>query len=73
MVFSNTSTQKLYIHICIYIYIYLPKTKKFGCVGGRPDFSFLFKSCEILEVRGDLSINVENKKSSRVDRQVGRK
>ena len=36
---------------------------------GRPDFSFLFKSCEILEVRGDLSINVENKKSSRVDRQ----
>ena len=40
---------------------------------GRPDFSFLFKSCEILEVRGDLSISVENKKSSRVDRQVGRK
>ena len=37
---------------------------------GRPDFSFLFKSCEILEVRGDLSINVENKKSSRVDRQA---
>ena len=28
---------------------------------------------EILEVRGDLSINVENKKSSRVYRQVGRK
>ena len=40
---------------------------------GRPDFSFPFKSCEILEVRGDLSINVENKKSLRVDRQVGRK
>ena len=39
---------------------------------GRPDFSFLFKSCEILEVRGDLSINVENKKSSRVDRQAYR-
>ena len=39
----------------------------------KPDFSFLFKSFEILEVRGDLSINVENKKSSRVDRQVGRK
>ena len=37
---------------------------------GRPNFSFLFKSCEILEVRGDLSINVENKKSLRVDRQV---
>ena len=52
------------------MYIYLPRTKKFGCVGrGRPDFSFLFKSCEILEVRGDLSINVENKKGSRVDRQ----
>ena len=33
---------------------------------GRPDFSFLFKSCEILEVRGDLSINVENKNSLRV-------
>ena len=65
MVFSNTSTQKLYI------YIYLPKTKKFGCVcRGRTDFSFLFKSCEILEVRGDLSISVENKKSSRVDRQA---
>ena len=40
---------------------------------GRPNFSFLFKSCEILEVRGDLSINVEDKKSLRVDRQVGRK
>ena len=37
---------------------------------GRPDFSFLFKSCEILEVRGDLSINVEDKKSLRVDRQA---
>ena len=37
---------------------------------GRPNFSFLFKSCEILEVRGDLSINVENKKSLRVDRQA---
>ena len=28
---------------------------------------------EKLEVRGDLSINVEDKKSLRVDRQVGRK
>ena len=37
---------------------------------GRPNFSFLFKSCEILEVRGDLSINVEDKKSLRVDRQA---
>ena len=40
---------------------------------GRGDLTFLFKNCEILEVRGDLSINVENKKSLRVDRQVGRK
>ena len=37
---------------------------------GRPNFSFLFKSCEILEVKGDLSINVEDKKSLRVDRQA---
>ena len=38
---------------------------------GRHDFSFLFKSCEILEVIGDLSIiNVENKKSLRVDHQA---
>ena len=39
---------------------------------GRPNFSFLFKNCEILEVRGDLFINVEDKKSLRVDRQVDR-
>ena len=37
---------------------------------GRPNFSFLFKSCEMLEVRGDLSINVEDKKSLRGDRQA---
>ena len=37
---------------------------------GRPNFSFLFKSCEILEVRGDLFINVEDQKSLRVDRQA---
>ena len=38
---------------------------------GRSDFSLLFKSCEILEVRGDLSIiNVENKKSLRADHQA---
>ena len=55
-----------------YIYIY-QKPKNSVVWEGRPNFSFLFKSCEILEVRGDLSINVENKKSSRVDRQVGRK
>ena len=28
------------------------------------------EGCEILEVRGDLSISVENKKSPRVDRQA---
>ena len=55
----------------MYIYIYLPKTKKFGCVGRGDLTSFFFsKVCEILEVRGDLSISVENKKSSRVDRQA---
>ena len=37
---------------------------------GRPNLYFLFKSCEILEVRGDLSIIVEDKKSLRVDRQA---
>ena len=68
MVFSNTSTQKLYLHI--YIFIFTKNQKVWLCGEGRPDFSFLFKSCEILEVRGDLSINVENKKSSRVDRQA---
>ena len=56
------------VELPTYIYIYyLPKTKQFGCVGGE---TFLFKSCEILEVRGDLFINVEDKKSLRVDRQA---
>ena len=67
--FSQTLRHKNYIYMYICIYIYLPKTKKFVVWEGRPDFSFLFKSCEILEVRGDLSINVEDKKSLRVDRQ----
>ena len=31
---------------------------------------YSIKSCEILEVRGDLSINVEDKKSLRVDCQA---
>ena len=56
--------------IYIIFILYLPKTKKFGCVGRGDLTSLLFKSCEILEVRGDLSITVENKKSSRVDRQA---
>ena len=40
----------------------LPKTKKFDCLG-RGDLTSLFKSCEIdVEVRGDLSSKVGNKK-----------
>ena len=31
---------------------------------------YIYARCELLEVRGDLSISVENKKSSRVDRQA---
>ena len=46
------------------------KPKNSAVWEGRPNFSLLFKSCEILEVRGDLSINVEDKKSLRVDRQA---
>ena len=52
-----------------HIYNIYQKPKSLVVWEGRPDFSFLFKSCEILEVRGDLSINVEDKKSLRVDRQ----
>ena len=46
------------------MYIYLPKTKKFGCVG-RGDLTSLFfsKVAKWIEVRGDLCSNVENKKS----------
>ena len=51
------------------IYIY-QKPKNSVVWEGRPNFSFLFKSCEILEVRGDLSINAEDKKSLRGDRQA---
>ena len=54
----------------IEVYIYYQKPKNSVVWEGRPNFSFLFKSCEILEVRGDLSINVEDKKSLRVDRQA---
>ena len=61
---SNTYNQKGEIY---------QKPKNSVVWEGRPNFSFLFKSCEILEVRGDLSINVEDKKSLRVDRQVVRK
>ena len=60
---------EIFIAYIVFIYIY-QKPKSLVVWEGRPDFSFLFKSCEILEVRGDLSINVENKKSSRVDRQA---
>ena len=37
----------------IYIHIYLPKTKKFGCVD-RGDLTLLFKSCEIDKSQGKL-------------------
>ena len=45
-------------------YIYLPKTKKFGCVG-RGDLTLLFfsKVVKYIKVRGDLSTNVEDNKS----------
>ena len=44
--------------------LYLPKIKKFGCVG-RGDLTSLFfsKFAKWIEVRGDLCSNVENKKS----------
>ena len=42
-----------------YIYIY-QKPKNSVVWEGRPNFSFLFKSCEIFEIRGDLSSRVEN-------------
>ena len=34
-------------------YIYIPKTKKFDCMG-RGDLTFLFKSCEIDRSQGRL-------------------
>ena len=45
--------QPCYVTVASHIYIYLPKTKKFGCVG------------IYIYIRGDLSISVENKKSLR--------
>ena len=44
--------------------MYLPKTKNFDCVG-RGDLTSLFflKVAKYIEVRGDLSSNVENRKS----------
>ena len=48
----------------IYIYVYLPKTKNFDCVD-RADLTFLFfsKVAKYIEIRGDLSSDVKNKKS----------
>ena len=57
------------VNVIRYLYIY-QKPKNSVVWEGKPNFSFLFKSCEILEVRGDLSINVEDEKSLRVDRQA---
>ena len=47
---------------CKFIY-QKPKSSVVWVGAWRPDFSFLFKSCEIFEVKGDLSINVENMKT----------
>ena len=52
-------------HIYFYthsVYNIYQKLKSLVVWEGRPDFSFLFKSCEI-DRRGDLSSNVGNKKS----------
>ena len=63
-------TSCIHCMLCIHC-MYITKNQKVRLYGsGRPDFSFLFKSCEILEVKGDLSINVKNKKNLRVDRQA---
>ena len=37
----------------VYCIMYLPKTKKFGCVS-RGDLTSLFKSCEIERSKGRL-------------------
>ena len=48
----------------LYDISYLPKSKNFDCVG-RGDLTSLFfsKVAKWIEVRGDLSSNLENKKS----------
>ena len=43
----------LIYHIILIVLIYLPKTKKFGCVG-MGDLTSLFKSCEIDRSQGRL-------------------
>ena len=45
-----------YNSVCCILYsVYLPKTKNFDCVDrGKPDFPFLFKSCEIDRSQGRL-------------------
>ena len=55
----------------MYIYYIFTKNQKARLHGqGRSDLPPPPKSREILEVRGDPSINAENKKSLRVDRQA---
>ena len=45
----------IYIHTCIYhMYIIYQKPKSLVVWEGRPDFSFLFKSCEIDKSQGRL-------------------
>ena len=62
--------EETYVKLAFLCNIIYQKPKNSLVWEGRPNFSFLFKSCEILEVRGDLSINVEDKKSLRVDHQA---
>ena len=50
---NHASYIEVYIYIYIYIYIY-QKAKSLVVWEGRPDFSFLFKSCEIDRSQGRL-------------------
>ena len=54
-------THYYYVHVNMQCHKFTKNQKVRLC--GRGDLTSLFKSYEILEVRGDLSINVEDKKS----------
>ena len=73
MVFSNTSTQILFVSISLYIY---QKPKSLVVGEGRLDFSFLFDSCEIDRSQGRLvktcEVTWEIRKVLRVDRQTAK-
>ena len=68
--FSQTLRHKNYIY---YYYIYLPKTKKFGCVG-RGDLTSLFfsKVAKWIEVRGTCLVTWKIRRVLLVDRQTGK-